>query len=300
MLFVTELNRVATMRYKPPQASDDHIASQSDRRPWTPKISLRTPSQSWEEDGSIQQRRGLFGMAHSRLESLPRSGLDKSDSGINLTCEQARKKRFKYLTCIPESMLIYMLPHRLTPYLPMLFSLRHYFLLSRSKLGKLTLGGKQLTDYPDETIISILHQNLATNQEQVKTGCSISAVGYAWGADVSPLLSLATHGYDVLILSDLLHFDSSHGDILSTVTQTLKRSPDARVYLAAGLYTHESVRQAFLKAGEEVGLDWTSIENDGIWRGETRVTSDGETWTQEDLSARKANVVAWIGKWRQG
>ncbi|KAH7344500.1 hypothetical protein B0J17DRAFT_726641 [Rhizoctonia solani] len=155
-----------------------------------------------------------------------------------------------------------------------------------------------LTDYPDETIISILHQNLAANQEQIKPGCSISAVGYAWGTDVSPLLSLATDGYDVLVLSDLLHFDSSHSDILSTVSQTLKRSPNARVYLAAGLYTREPVRQAFLRAAEEMGLDWKPVENDGIWRAETQVKSDGEAWTREDLSARKANVVAWIGSWR--
>ncbi|CAE6431715.1 unnamed protein product [Rhizoctonia solani] len=157
-----------------------------------------------------------------------------------------------------------------------------------------------LTDYPDETIISTLHRNLAANRAQIKSSCSISVVGYAWGADVSPLLSLSVGGYDILILSDLLHFDSSHSDILTTVTQTLKRSPDARIYLAAGLYTHKGVRQEFLKAGEEVGLEWTPLENDGIWKGEVRVMSDGEAWTQEDLNARKANVVAWIGKWRRG
>ncbi|KAJ1310948.1 hypothetical protein OPQ81_009460 [Rhizoctonia solani] len=156
-----------------------------------------------------------------------------------------------------------------------------------------------LTDYPDETIISVLHHNLAANREQIKPDCSISAVGYAWGTDVSTLLSLATDGYDVVILSDLLHFDSSHSDILSTVTQTLKRSQDARVYLAAGMYTREPVREAFLKAGEEIGLDWTPLENDGVWGGEMRVTSDGEAWTQEDLNARKTNVVAWVGRWKQ-
>ncbi|KEP51774.1 putative methyltransferase [Rhizoctonia solani 123E] len=197
------------------------------------------------------------------------------------------------------------------------------FLAEQIQIGKVELGGKTvlelgsgvglplilaattesypslvtLTDYPDETIISTLHQNLAANRAQIKSGCSISVVGYAWGADVSPLLSLAVDGYDVLILSDLLHFDSSHSDILATVSQTLKRSPDAWIYLAAGLYTHEAVRQAFLKAGEEVGLEWTPLENDGTWKGEVRVISDGEAWAQEDLNARKANVVAWIGKW---
>ncbi|CUA73787.1 hypothetical protein RSOLAG22IIIB_01304 [Rhizoctonia solani] len=195
------------------------------------------------------------------------------------------------------------------------------FLAEQIQTGKVDLGGKTvlelgsgvglplilaatLESHPslvtaNDTIIAVLHHNLATNQTHIKPGCSINAIGYAWGADVAPILSLATDGYDVLILSDLLHFDSSHADILSAVAKTFKRSADARIYLAAGLYTHESVRHAFLKAGEELGLEWTPLENDGIWHGEMQVMSDGEAWTQEDLNARKANVVAWTGRWRQ-
>jgi nicotinamide N-methyltransferase len=105
-------------------------------------------------------------------------------------------------------------------------------------------------------------------------------------------------GYDVLILSDLLHFDSSHPDILFTVVKTLSHKPKACVYVAAGLYTRAHVREAFLRAGEDVGLEWVPIANDGIWRGETRVRSDGALWSQDDLNARKSNVVAWIGRWR--
>lgn len=70
------------------------------------------------------------------------------------------------------------------------------------------------------------------------------------------------------------------------------------MYVAAGLYTREPVRDAFLKAGEAVGLEWTLMQNDGVWHGQADIRSDGVVWTQEDLNARKANVIAWIGRWR--
>jgi hypothetical protein len=40
------------------------------------------------------------------------------------------------------------------------------------------------------------------------------------------------------------------------------------------------------------------MPNDRVWRGERDVRSDGVVWTQEDLNARKGNVVAWIGRWK--
>lgn len=162
-----------------------------------------------------------------------------------------------------------------------------------------------LSDYPDKSILDNLHRNIDANRIYVRSSCQVKAIGYAWGTDAEPLLSVVrehqghSNGYDVLILSDLLHFDSSHSDILLTIVKTLARSPQARVYVAAGLYTREPVREAFLKAGEEVGIEWGLMENDGTWRGETDVRSDGVPWSREDLSARKSNVVAWIGKWRE-
>ncbi|KAG8692761.1 hypothetical protein FRC08_009552 [Ceratobasidium sp. 394] len=160
-----------------------------------------------------------------------------------------------------------------------------------------------LSDYPDESILGNLRKNVAANRILVHPGCQLNSVGYAWGSDVTPLLSLlppASPGYDTLILSDLLHFDSSHSDILSTVTQTLSQSPDARVYVAAGLYTRENVRDSFLRAGEAVGLEWALMPNDGVWRGQQNVRSDGVVWSQDNLNARKANVIAWVGHWKPG
>ncbi|KAG8701384.1 hypothetical protein FRC09_005397 [Ceratobasidium sp. 395] len=201
------------------------------------------------------------------------------------------------------------------------------FLAEQIQLGELSLAGRRvlelgsgvalplllastlepppstvtLSDYPDETILGNLRKNITTNTPLVHPNCQLNYVGYAWGSDVMPLLSFLPMdgpGYDTLILSDLLHFDSSHSDILSTVTQTLSRSPDARIYVAAGLYTREPIRDSFLRAGEAVGLEWELISNDGIWRGQQDIRSDGVTWSQEDLNARKANIIAWVGRWK--
>lgn len=105
-------------------------------------------------------------------------------------------------------------------------------------------------------------------------------------------------GYDVLLLSDLLHFDSSHLDLISTVSRTLSRSAHARVYVGAGLYTREPIREGFLQAGRDIGLEWSPMNNDGVWRGEKEIHSDGVPWSLGDLNARKSNVVAWVGKWK--
>jgi len=41
-------------------------------------------------------------------------------------------------------------------------------------------------------------------------------------------------GFDVLILSDLLHFDTSHAALAESVVALLGRDTEARVYAAAG------------------------------------------------------------------
>ncbi|KAG8745357.1 hypothetical protein FRC10_008216 [Ceratobasidium sp. 414] len=192
------------------------------------------------------------------------------------------------------------------------------FLAEQIQLGEIKLAGKRILELgsgvalplllastldPPPSLITArnLRKNVVANEALVHPGCQLNSVGYGWGGDVTPLLSFlppAVRGYDTLILSDLLHFDSSHSDILSTVTQTLSRTPDACIYVAAGLYTREHVRDLFLKAGEGVGLEWALMLNDGIWRGQQDVRSGGLAWSQEDLNARKANVIAWIGRWK--
>ena len=102
-------------------------------------------------------------------------------------------------------------------------------------------------------------------------------------------------GYDVAILSDLLHYHSSHGDLVRSLRLLLSVSTAARVYVGAGRYTSIETCQHFLSLAEEkLGIAWEEGENDGIWHGDTKVGS----WTREELGLRKANVRWWVGRWK--
>ncbi|KAK1071765.1 Protein N-terminal and lysine N-methyltransferase efm7 [Friedmanniomyces endolithicus] len=87
-----------------------------------------------------------------------------------------------------------------------------------------------VTDYPERALI----ENLRVNIEQNCQGHhNIHAEGSLWGADITPLTrylldTKSSAGFDVLILADLLFNHSEHAKLLSTVQQTLKKSPDAR------------------------------------------------------------------------
>ena len=64
------------------------------------------------------------------------------------------------------------------------------------------------------------------------------------------------HGFDVVILSDLLHFDRSHPALLASLTTLLTRAASARAYVAAGSYTRPAVCDAFLRLAEKSGIVW--------------------------------------------
>jgi len=156
-----------------------------------------------------------------------------------------------------------------------------------------------ITDYPDETIMDNLRQNVARNKEHVREGCVVRCEGYAWGQDPCSLLSIPPDllGYDVVILSDLVHFDKSHDDLLSSLTSLLRRSPDARAYVAAGKYTPYHVCDSFLAGGEKLGLEWQEGEMDDheTWKGTLDVRGGG--LDREQLGVRKANCRWWAGRW---
>ena len=83
-------------------------------------------------------------------------------------------------------------------------------------------------------------------------------------------------GYDTLILSDLLHFDTSHSLLLDAVCTLLAprhaqdetilseggsraRNAIPQIHLAAGRYTPPAVCADFLRLGENRGFKWTEI-----------------------------------------
>ena len=107
-------------------------------------------------------------------------------------------------------------------------------------------------------------------------------------------------GYDVVILSDLLHFDRSHEALLDSVCMLLGRSDKARVYVAAGVYTKSDVCAAFLRQAERRGLVWIDRgagqdgrEVDDVWRGTLPV----QGMSRDQLGARKGMCRWWVARW---
>ena len=88
-----------------------------------------------------------------------------------------------------------------------------------------------VTDYPDTDLIENLSYNIDALQLSIQPQRQIVAQGYLWGASVKPLLSHLSdpsHGFDTLILADLLFNHHCHEGLVSTILDSLARTSDAR------------------------------------------------------------------------
>ncbi|TFK22135.1 hypothetical protein FA15DRAFT_706660 [Coprinopsis marcescibilis] len=153
-----------------------------------------------------------------------------------------------------------------------------------------------VTDYPDEGIMGNIQQNILRNKEAMNPTCKVLYQGYNWGQDSQPLLELNSFtGYDVLILSDLVHFDSCHEVLVSSITALLRPSPDARVHVSAGFYTKPEACTNFIAIATAAGLKLEEIHTDPTegWKGTMEVT----TLNRDELAARKAACRYWVGAW---
>ncbi|KAF9528434.1 hypothetical protein CPB83DRAFT_854613 [Crepidotus variabilis] len=160
-----------------------------------------------------------------------------------------------------------------------------------------------VTDYPDEIILGNLKLNIKRNRGLVVPGCTVECCGYAWGSDPSELRNLCSaqgcntvdkSGFDIMILSDLLHFFESHDVLVQSIQFMLSKSKSSRIYVGAGKYTREAVCENFLSKVADVGLMMEEIVNDEReWRGTLNVSN----LSPEDLQVRKANCRFWIGQW---
>ncbi|KAF8965043.1 hypothetical protein BDZ97DRAFT_1813351 [Flammula alnicola] len=161
-----------------------------------------------------------------------------------------------------------------------------------------------VTDYPDDIIMGNLKKNVESNHGLVTAGCTVKCKGYEWGTDTSELLKLLgstdsnNSGYDVVILSDLLHFFSSHDVLVSSIQELLAKTSSARVYVGAGNYTHAPVCDNFLQKGRSIGLQFDEIgdkDEDRKWLGTLAVSN----LDQEALQLRKNNCRYWVGRWSE-
>ncbi|KAH7887001.1 hypothetical protein F5I97DRAFT_1807258 [Phlebopus sp. FC_14] len=177
-----------------------------------------------------------------------------------------------------------------------------------------------MTDYPDKVILGNLERNVERNREHYPSSCRVHCAGYEWGSDTTKLLSKPPSqddttspgtGYDIVIMSDLLHFDASHDALVRSLTSLLAKSLDARVYVAAGKYTASHVCDGFIKLASSAGLVWEEKGSDGTCAGvpdKDDVCSGEAMWMGKmtvvgldiaQLGVRKSMCRWWVGRWSQ-
>ncbi|KIY68142.1 hypothetical protein CYLTODRAFT_421903 [Cylindrobasidium torrendii FP15055 ss-10] len=156
-----------------------------------------------------------------------------------------------------------------------------------------------ITDYPDPGILGNLKNNISRNSFSFSPGVQVECIGYDWGTDPTPLLSLVDRtGYDIVVLSDLLHFDTSHHVLVDSIQKLLARSPDAVAYIAAGKYTLPPVCEQFVQIAKGAGFQISEVEAshaDEGWLGNIEVPS----FTIDELAIRKSNCRFWILRWEK-
>jgi nicotinamide N-methyltransferase len=89
-----------------------------------------------------------------------------------------------------------------------------------------------VTDYPDHDLVENLQKNIDCC-DLLGRPRNVSAAGYLWGANVSPLVQLLPNdrqgrGFDLLILADLLFNHSEHHKLVKSVQDALTRSASAQ------------------------------------------------------------------------
>lgn len=127
-----------------------------------------------------------------------------------------------------------------------------------------------MTDYPDHDILEVMQRNIdecsATFEKPGHIAEHVRSMGFIWGRDPEPLLDAisdlpprqgeARPKYDVLILADLLFRHSEHSNIVKSVKDTLRESPDAVAYVFFTSYRpwKRDLDLKFFDTAREAGL----------------------------------------------
>ncbi|KAI1791795.1 hypothetical protein LXA43DRAFT_1094142 [Ganoderma leucocontextum] len=155
------------------------------------------------------------------------------------------------------------------------------------------------SDYPDESLVCTLRENAKRND--VEDRCHV--VPYGWGSNPSPLFQSqnadtdSVPGFDVVLAADTLWNSDTHGIFIQTLHLTLKRSPHARVQLAAGLHTGRYVIQTFLDLVSATGFVAEELTERHVGGLEERPWSV-EHAEGEDEQERRRWVIWMVFKWR--
>jgi EEF1A N-terminal glycine/lysine methyltransferase len=157
-----------------------------------------------------------------------------------------------------------------------------------------------ISDYPDDNLIRTLSENVSRNS--VSERCRV--VPYAWGSEISGLTAVHHRctsdiddaGFDVIIAADTLWNFELHAPFIQTLCSTLKRSPESRIHLVAGLHTGRYTIQAFLDAVVRAGLVVESAVERGVNSGARREWNTKRA-DDKDEQERRRWVVWIVLKW---
>lgn len=100
----------------------------------------------------------------------------------------------------------------------------------------------------------------------------------------------------MVIMSDLLHFDSSHTALVNSLVALLSKSGGSRVYVAAGKYTKQDVCDRFIDETRRAGIALVEeIHHQADWQGHMAVRGPG--LDREGLKRRRDVSRLWVGRW---
>ncbi|KAG1881092.1 WD40-repeat-containing domain protein [Suillus subluteus] len=154
------------------------------------------------------------------------------------------------------------------------------------------------SDYPDENLICTLSDNVSRNHASER--CWV--VSYAWGNDISPLLTPAQQKsegsalFDIIVAADTLWNPETHVQFINTLCMCLNRSPDARVNVVAGLHTGRYTIQSFMNAVMIHKLQVERVMESEVMNGVQRPW-DVTRAESEDERERRKWVVWMVLKW---
>ncbi|KAG2757146.1 WD40 repeat-like protein [Suillus brevipes Sb2] len=154
-----------------------------------------------------------------------------------------------------------------------------------------------VSDYPDEKLICTLSDNVRKHTSE-----RCWTVPYAWGNDISPLLTPAQQNpegsalFDIIVAADTLWNPETHVQFINTLCMCLNRSPDARVHLVAGLHTGRYTLQSFMNAVIMHKLQVESVVEREVMNGVQRPW-DVTRAESEDERERRKWVVWMVLKW---
>ena len=131
-----------------------------------------------------------------------------------------------------------------------------------------------VTDYDDAAIVQALRTNAAdcAAANPQRKMAPLTVAGHTWGHRIDDVLDLLpctptepSPHFDVLLLADCVWERFSHDILLKSITHLLARTPEARIYMVAGLHTGRSTLVQFFRRALEAGLQLVPLPHLDQW-----------------------------------